>query len=286
MAFTSLIDVDALQSLSQSADVRIIDCRFVLSTLGGENNDDKGKQAYLNAHIPGALYLHLNEQMSAPVQAGVTGRHPLPDKTQWLECLNACGIDESTQVVAYDDVGGAMAARLWWLLRWCGHEAVAVLDGGWQAWCKEDLPSCTGEESVKPLAFHQKDSLVAWWSSSKVAAALDTACLIDSRDQVRFSGRHEPIDPVAGHIPGALCLPFLDNLAEDGRFLPKEQLRQRFQWLSDQAAGRELVFYCGSGVTAAHNVLAMAHAGFDAPALYAGSWSEWITDPQRPIARA
>jgi thiosulfate/3-mercaptopyruvate sulfurtransferase len=216
----------------------VVDCRFSLA------DSDAGKRAYSESHIPGAFYTHLEEQMSSSRVPGKTGRHPLPEKADWIQTIQSLGITPATQVVMYDDAGGACAARMWWMLRWIGHEQAAVLDGG-------------EIDASKQL-------------------------LLDARELLRYRGEMEPIDAVAGHIPGALCFPFSGNLDDQGHFLGPEKLSEKFR----QAAKSTLpvVCYCGSGVTAAHNILAMTIAGIDNCILYPGSWSDWISDPSRPVA--
>lgn len=257
--------IDALSALEET--VKFLDCR---STLG---DPDAGRRAYASGHIAGALFLSLDDDLAATPGAG--GRHPLPDPESLVDRLRALGINDSDQVVVYDDAGGAYAARAWWCLRWLGHEAVAVLDGGLQAW-----PAPLTTEVTRPAAgnFSQRPSLTR---SLDVATLVADRCayqLIDARTQARFDGLEEPIDPVAGHIPGAICRPFQENLKENGTFRPASELARRFP------AGDDVVCYCGSGVTAAHNVLAMRVAGLPEPILYPGSWSEWIRDEARPIA--
>jgi thiosulfate/3-mercaptopyruvate sulfurtransferase len=260
----------------------IVDCRFAL------DDPARGERAYEQGHIPGALYAHLERDLTGTVIPGKTGRHPLPSVAHLVERLSAWGIDANVHVVAYDDSGGSMAARLWWLLRWLGHDAVAVLDGGWPCWRAEGRPFRRGRECRSPRRFlpRLRPELVA--SAEDVMAALNdpNVRLLDSRSPERYRGEHEPIDPVAGHIPGALSAPYLDNLDARGRFRPAAELRARFERLLGSPPPSRVIFYCGSGVTAAHNVLAFLHAGLGEAQLYAGSWSEWITDPTRPIERA
>lgn len=260
---------------------RVVDCRFSLGA------PDRGRADYVRGHIPGAVYAHLDADLAAPVQAGRTGRHPLPDPEILALTLGAWGIDAGTQVVAYDDGSGAIAARLWWLLRWLGHEAAAVLDGGWAAWTAAGLPTDDAEArpprrrfraSPRPELLLSADEAARWATDGR-------HCLLDAREAVRYRGEAEPIDPVAGHIPGALSAPYADNLGPDGRWLPAEALARRYDALLDDRGAADCAVYCGSGVTAAHDVLAMVHAGLGEPRLYAGSWSEWITDPARPVAR-
>jgi len=281
MAFTTLIDPETLQAHLEDPDWVVVDCRFSLS------DPAHGRRAYQEAHIPGAVYAHLDEDLSGPIVAGRTGRHPLPDPDWLARKLSAWGIDHRTQVVAYDDAGGAFAARLWWLLGWLGHDAVAVLDGGWPRWVREGRPVRGGIETRPSRTFVARIRPERVVSADEVLQHLHDPCwrLLDARAPERYRGEQEPIDPVAGHIPGAVNAPFAENLTPEGTFRLPEQLRQRFEALLGDVPPERVICYCGSGVTAAHNLLAMAHAGLPGARLYAGSWSEWITDPRRPVAR-
>ncbi|MCX8061159.1 MAG: sulfurtransferase [Anaerolineales bacterium] len=262
----------------------IIDCRFTLGS------PERGRQDYLIAHIPGAVYVHLEEEMCAPVVKGKTGRHPLLPFEETVKLFSRLGIDEQVQVVAYDDwtpISGAVAARLWWMLRWLGHDRVAVLDGGWKAWLDAGLPISNAQETRSPRTFHPNLRLELYASMSDVRAALlyPSWKVFDSRTADRFRGENETIDPVAGHIPGAINAPYIENGKPDGTFRSPEELRQRFIHLLGKTTPNKAIFYCGSGVTAAVNVLALKHAGLGDARLYVGSWSEWITDPENPVAR-
>lgn len=278
--YRTLISTDTLAENLSDTRWRVIDCRFDLSDTAA------GHRAWQGSHIPGAIHAHLERDLSAPVTAE-SGRHPLPNADELARRFSAWGIDAVTQVVAYDADGGAMAARLWWLLRWLGHEAAAVLDGGWQAWIARGLPIDSTVPVPARAHYPRRAALAVPVDSAGVERAVDGEAdwrLIDARAQERFRGEVEPIDAVGGHIPGALNRPFADNLKADGSFLMPEILRERFQAASAGRADR-VVHYCGSGVTACHNVLAMEHAGLSGSRLYAGSWSEWIRHPQRPIAK-
>lgn len=259
---------------------RIVDCRFSLL------DPPRGRGDHARSHVPGAVYAHLDEDLSAPVQPGRTGRHPLPDPDDLARRLSDWGIDSSTQVVAYDDGGGGIAARLWWLLRWLGHDAAAVLDGGWAAWTAAGLPVDARQPSPPRRLFRPAPRPELLLPTNEVAAwaADGRHCLLDAREAPRYRGEAEPIDAVAGHIPGALSAPYLDNLGPDGRWLPAAALEARYRSILGTRAAADCAVYCGSGVTAAHDVLAMVHAGLGEPRLYAGSWSEWITDPSRGVA--
>jgi thiosulfate/3-mercaptopyruvate sulfurtransferase len=220
------------------------------------------------------------------VIAGQTGRHPLPDIESFVRTLGGWGIDDGVQVVAYDDATGGIAARLWWMLRWLGHDAAAVLDGGWVQWAKQGLPVRAGQERKPGRVFEARPRVRLLVSTATVESISQAGhpALFDSRTADRYRGENETIDPVAGHIPGAICAPYPDNIGPDGLFLPRELLRARFEALLGHRPVEEAVFYCGSGVTAAQNLLAIAHAGLGDGRLYAGSWSQWIADRSRPVA--
>jgi len=272
-----LIDTDSLHALLAAPDLLLFDCRYALT------DPDHGTRAYTRSHLPGARFIDLNRQLSAPPVAGRTGRHPLPTRAEWIASVAALGITPSHQVVVYDDSGGSSAARLWWMLKWIGHARVAVLDGGWQRWRDSALPLTDSTPAALPPAADGYSTRVPLLQLIEAAAVNgEQQLLLDARDPARFRGEVEPIDPVAGHIPGALCSPFAANLAADGRFKTAAALREKFAVATESS--KPVVCYCGSGITACHNVLAMMAAGLPAPALYAGSWSEWITDPARPVA--
>ena len=281
MSHTTLISTNELDKNLHNPDWAIIDCRFALADPG------LGERSYLQAHIPGADYAHLDHDLSSPVVPGVTGRHPWLSVEAATQLFSRLGIGPGVQVVAYDDAGGAMAAaRLWWMLRWLGHSAVAVLDGGWGKWLAEGRPVRGGEESRTPRQFQPKPRPELLVGVAAVDAARQDRAyrVLDARTAERYHGQNEIIDPVAGHIPGALSAPYLENLAAEGVFRPADELRQRYQALLGETPPERAVFYCGSGVTAIHDLLAMLHAGLGEGRLYTGSWSEWITDPNRPIA--
>lgn len=275
-----LIETTELREHLADPDWAIVDCRFDLRDTGA------GETAYRASHIAGAVYAHLDRDLSGPIVPGTTGRHPLPSAEAFAATASACGIDDATEVVAYDASGGAIAARLWWLLRWLGHEKVRVLNGGWAAWTAHGGPTAGGDETRPPRAFRgvARDDLVIDAGALDGVRESDAWRVCDARAADRFRGENETLDPVAGHIPGAISVPFADNLGPDGRFRSPDELRQRFESVMDGIPAANAVFYCGSGVTAAHNVLAMAHAGLGLARLYPGSWSEWITDPSRPVA--
>lgn len=277
--FSAVISCAELAALLSEPELCLVDCRASLQ------NPAAGREAFAKSHLPGAAFADLLEDLSGPIVPGRTGRHPLPPLEPFVAKLRAWGIGGASQVVAYDDAGGAFAARLWWLLRWLGHDAVAVLDGGFPAWVAEGRP-VTEEVSVKAPGDFQPQPRAGWLVTARELEAPQSISrrLFDARAPERFAGDVEPIDPVAGHIPGALNLPFAENL-EAGRFRSPAQLRERFATALGDTSPADAVVYCGSGVTACHDILAFAHAGLELPRLYAGSWSEWITDPARPTAR-
>lgn len=278
MYHKTLIDAPALATLLQGTDTpRILDCRLRL------DDPHAGRRLYLEGHLPGALHADLDRALAGPVTPA-TGRHPLPDREHLAEALSKLGISDGVQVVAYDDQGGAMAARLWWLLRWLGHERVAVLDGGIQAWQEAGCPLESGAVAAQQATFTRHAPSVEPLTADAVAEGLSSGDLrlLDVRAPERFRGDLEPIDSVAGHIPGAVNRPFAANLNTKGRFLPPEQLNALYMDLA--ADGAQLACMCGSGITACHTLLALEHAGLHGARLYAGSWSEWIRDPARPVA--
>lgn len=279
--FRTLISAEQLAGRLSDASWRIVDCRFSLADTGA------GRLAYAAGHIPGAVYAHLDEDLSSRIMPGKTGRHPLPGREQLIARLSAWGIDEHTQVAAYDDSSGMAASRLWWLLRSLGHERVAVLDGGFAAWTAMPGAPVTAEiPAPRPRTFRPRPPIGHAVDAAQVdQLRLDPAwVLVDSREDFRYRGESEPIDPVAGHIPGAVNAFFMENLDGQSRFLSAEQLRERFLPLLGGRPAEKAVFYCGSGVSACHNILAMAHAGLGDATLYPGSWSEWITDKERAVA--
>lgn len=287
-AYATLVDAPTLAAHLDDANWLVFDCRHQLA------DPDYGARAYAAGHVPGARFVHLDRDLSA-AQNGANGRHPLPDPATLAARLAALGVGDATQVVAYDDAGGMIAARLWWLLRWLGHPRVALLDGGFPAWQAAALPVSVALPSPVPGSLTPPSAAVLG------AAVVDAATieaelggpgrrLVDSRSAERYRGENETIDPFGGHIPGARNRFFGDNLARDGRFRPAAELRDELLAALAGAAPEETVFYCGSGVSACHNLLAMAIAGLPGARLYPGSWSEWCTPgadgmPGRPLAR-
>ena len=285
MIFTTLIDAATLLGLAGKAGVVVIDCRFDLM------DPEAGRRAYLAGHIPSAHYADLNKDLSAPISAA-TGRHPLPLPQDFADLLDLWGIGRKTQVIAYDDSAGAYAARLWWMLRWLGHPEAAVLDGGLKAWIGAGGALQAGEEEGLPVSpaageFSLRVDPAAVIDTPGVEAWLrDPANLIvDARAAERYLGVVEPIDAVAGHVAGAVNQPFSANLGPDGRFLPAAELRRLWEKRLGGRNPTQVAAMCGSGVTACHNLLSLEIAGLPGARLYAGSWSEWIRDPNRPIAR-
>jgi thiosulfate/3-mercaptopyruvate sulfurtransferase len=252
----------------------VVDCRFDLTDVAS------GRRVYREGHIPRAIYADLAEDLSGTPLAD-RGRHPLPAVANLVALFGRLGIDRATQVVAYDDNGGAIAARLWWLLRYLGHDAVAILNGGMGAWLAAGLPVTQRSVERSPREFRgncRRQWLVTVDQIPMVPR------LVDSRDPARYRGETEPFDPVAGHIPGAVNYHFARNLDGSGRFLPAETIGRQLQSVLADTPSSEVVFYCGSGVNACHNLLAVVHAGYHDARLYAGSWSEWCRDPGRPVA--
>lgn len=250
-----------------------IDARFYLP------EPDRGEAEYLEAHIPGAVYAHLDRDLSGPL-TGQNGRHPMPSVEKMAETFSQWGIDDEVQVVAYDTGGGQIAARLWWMLRYLGHDAVAVLDGGLAAF---DSELRGGREERAPRRFTPRVRDAMHIDVGDLVQRLHTHLLIDARAAERFRGETEPLDPVAGHIPGAHNLPSASNLDDTGRFLSKDDLRERFETVVGDRETSDVVCYCGSGVTACHNLLAMEAADIQGARLYPGSWSEWCADESRPV---
>lgn len=281
MPFTTLITASELSSHIGDENWAIVDCRFSLG------DPELGHREYLESHIPSAVYAHLDRDLSGEKIPGTTGRHPLPAINSFITSLSGWGIDSATQVVAYDDTFGSMAARLWWMLKWLGHRQVALLDGGWQAWDDLKLPLRSEEEYRARRRFEPHEIPGSFLATEQIQriAGDPRYLILDARNAARYRGEVEPIDPVAGHIPGAVSAPFEENLAPDGKFLPPEILRRRYENLIKSVPPENVICYCGSGVTAAHNLLAMAHAGLGMGRIYAGSWSEWIADPTRPVAK-
>jgi len=274
----TLISVTGLAAALDDPGLRIVDCRFDLA------DEQAGARAYGQSHISGAVYAHLHNDLAAPVTPH-TGRHPLPDPKEFAATLGRWGIDKDSQVVVYDGGPGAMAARLWWMLRWLGHDKVAVLDGGFAAWQNYGGSTSRGVSHYPAAVFQPSEQQGITLDADQVQQGLatDELLLIDVRARPRYRGETEPLDKVAGHIPGAINLPFEKNLDAQGRFLPGDILEKQYRELIDANPGKQPCFMCGSGVTACHGLLAMEVAGIHAARLYPGSWSEWITDSSRAV---
>jgi thiosulfate/3-mercaptopyruvate sulfurtransferase len=276
----TLIDVARASALISAGDALAVDCRSQLT------DQAYGERSYAEGHLPGAVYADLNRDLSDLNKPGL-GRHPLPEAGAFGASLGRMGITPWTAVIAYDDGNGAYAARLWWLLRLAGHEPVAVLDGGIAAWRAAGLPLTQEQPQRAPSRYpvHFRLGEVESAESVQDMLAHDAGMLLDARGASRFRGDEEPIDRVAGHVPGARNRPFSENLGSDGRFKRKEKLRDEFAKLLGARAPGAVVHMCGSGVTACHNALAMEHAGMSGSRVYAGSWSGWMSDPSRPVAK-
>jgi thiosulfate/3-mercaptopyruvate sulfurtransferase len=279
MSHTTTISVAELQQHLFDKSWCVIDCRHDLTDFSA------GYSAYRAGHIPGATFAHIEEDLAGEITPA-TGRHPLPICEHLAQIFREWGINNSSQIVAYDAQGGSFAGRLWWLARWLGHDNVAVLDGGWQAWLDATQWNSIEEPERPDGDFVAGPPLEMVIDAGQVLATRGDpgTVLIDARAAERYEGKVEPLDPVAGHIPGALNRPWQSNL-RDGRFKPADELRAEFDALLAGHTPSQVIHQCGSGVTAAHNMLAMRIAGLSGSALYAGSWSEWIRDPARPVVR-
>ena len=279
MSYGDIIHVQDLKDHLEDPNWVIIDCRYSIA------EPELGYQEYLEGHIPGALYVSLEDELTGRIKPGETGRHPLPEVEEMVEKLSSWGVMRDTQVVVYDHSSGAFAARLWWILYWLGHEKVAVVNGGWEAWLKNIGQIEEVVNNGKPGEFMpnlRNDLAVDAQFVDKIRLS-PGYLLLDSRSPERYHGIEETIDPIAGHIPGAISAPYQDNLTEDGLFKSEKELRVRFSEILGQIPPENTIFYCGSGVSAIHNIIAMRIAGYEMARLYPGSWSEWITDPARPI---
>ena len=279
--YTTLIDPAGLAALLQSGPApAILDASFDLGDV------EAGARSFRAGHLPGSHHVDLDRDLCAP-KSGTNGRHPLPGRADFARTIGALGITPETQIVVLDRQGGAYAARLWWMLRWLGHAAVAVLDGGLEAW-RASGGAITADPPAAPQPagpYPEQAPLAATIDAPRLERQLGRIGLVDARAPERFRGEKEPIDAVAGHIPGALNRFHKANLQDDGRFKPAERLRAEFEATLGARAPGEVVHSCGSGVTACHNLLAMEHAGLAGSLLYPGSWSEWSADPARAIAR-
>lgn len=282
MTYNTIISTATLAEHINDAEWVIFDCRFSLA------DPAAGFNAYREGHIPNARYAHLDDDLSSAITAE-SGRHPLPDFALLAEKLGRWGVSNASQVVVYDDVSGSFAGRMWWLLRSLGHDAVAVLDGGMTQWQKEERELSTEEAAITPAVFKAQRRHAQWIGVKQLQERLQNneIKLLDARMPERYRGEQEPIDTKAGHVPGAVNHPWKLNLNAEGLFLSPEELRaQFFARTLGNTPPEQAVHMCGSGVTACHNLLAMEIAGLSGSLLYPGSWSEWIRDPQRPVATA
>ena len=282
--FSTLISIDELRAaLAAGDEVVLVDVSFDLADTAA------GEAAWRAGHLPSAHYLHLERDLSGATigrDGGFRGRHPLPERAAFAATLGRAGITPSTRVVAFDAQGGTYAARLWWMLRWMGHELAAVLDGGVAAWTAAGgALTAEAQSPAAALPYPERPPLAGTIDANALAAELGRVRLLDARAGERFRGEVEPLDKAAGHIPGATNRFFKDNLGTDGRFKPAQQLRDEFAALLGANSSQATVHQCGSGVAACHNLLAMEHAGLEGSTLYPGSWSEWSADLARPVAR-
>jgi thiosulfate/3-mercaptopyruvate sulfurtransferase len=280
MSFNTLIKSAQLAPLIGSSDLLILDCRHDLADLS------RGERAYLQGHISGAQYADLNRDLSDLSKRGL-GRHPLPDASTFAATLARWGYRSQQQVVVYDDVGGAIAARAWWMLRLTGHDAVAVLDGGMPAWLSAGMlvDHVVPQPQPTQVVVNFAKSEIVYFAELSQKLQSENVLLLDARGEPRFRGEAEPLDAVAGHIPGAINRPFSSNLVADGSFKSAALVRKEFSTLLANHSANTLIHSCGSGVTACHNLLAMEHAGLAGSRVFAPSWSGWISDPIRPVAR-
>lgn len=285
MIYRTLVSTAVLAEHLADPDWVVLDCRHDLF------KPEAGRAEYEKSHIPGARFMHMDHDL-AGARTGANGRHPLPDATAFAAKLGAAGIGAGTQVIAYDAQDGTNASRLWWMLRWAGHDAVAVLDGGWPKWAREERPSTA--EMPHPIATtfarntepaEHGGAVAVDWAYVLSHLERQDMLLVDARSAERFRGEAEPIDPVAGRIPGAVCRFFKQNLDAQGCFRSPAELRADFQAILGTHSPGHAVNSCGSGVSACHNLLAMEIAGLAGSRLYPGSWSEWCADPTRPIER-
>ncbi len=265
-----------VEDLDNRPNLTILDVRWQLS-------DGSQPDLYASGHIPGAAFVDLDRDLAAPPGEG--GRHPLPTAEDFERAMRGAGVSNDGPVVVYDDANGLPAARAWWLLRYFGHADVALLDGGLQAWLAAGRPLAEGDETPQhPGDFQARAGGMPVIDAAQAGELAATGVLIDARAPERYRGETEPMDPVAGHIPGARNWPMAGMLASEGRFRPRAELAAQLAELTEGKGGAEIGAYCGSGITAAHTVLALELAGIGGAALYPGSWSEWVTDPERPVA--
>ena len=283
--YDTIIKIALMRELmeEEGQGVVVIDCRFRL------NDPEAGRRMYIEGHIPGAHYAHLDDDLSGLIISGSTGRHPLPKVGDLSKKLGQWGIAKDKQVIVYDDMGGAIASRLWWMLKWLGHDAVAVLDGGYQAWIQDgsgisqEVPALVEDITFVPK--ERSELLVKVEEVEAISQGRSKGLLIDARSPDRYRGEVEPIDPVAGHIPGAVNMPHFSHLDEEGFWKDPRTIAKNFMALEGMEIEKEIVCYCGSGVTACFNALALRIAGIHSGKIYPGSWSHWITDSRRKIGK-
>lgn len=279
MTYQTIISVGDLNKNINNQDWFVFDCRFLLKDLEG------GLKKFNQGHIPGAQYADMDKDLASAMTA-TSGRHPLPNPDKLIHKLQSWGINNSSQIICYDDMSGAFAARMWWLLKWLGHEDVAVLDGGIDNWTTSGLALETDMKPRGAGAFSGQADNDMWVDVEFVQKQLadNKINLLDARSEERFTAKDSNTDPVAGHVPGAISFPFAGNLSKQGVFLSAEELRKRFAETFADSQNKEVINMCGSGVTACHNLLAMSVAGLPMTRLFVGSWSEWIKDNSRPVA--
>jgi len=277
---TTLISTDVLASYLDDSSWFIADCRYNLK------DEQWGPAQYLASHIPGAVFVNLAHDLAAP-RTGSNGRHPLPSPDAMAATFSRLGIGDRIQVIVYDQDAGPFASRLWWMLRYLGHDAVAVLDGGFAKWAREGRPVHSGEEKRTAAAFTPVVRPEMRLTVDDVMAHLGdpSILLVDARSPERFEGQPDPLDNVSGHIPGARNRFYRHNISQEGTMRPAGELKADFERMIGDRSPSEAVMYCGSGVTACHNLLAMEHAGLQGAKLFAGSWSEWEADPKRPVEK-
>lgn len=279
MTYQTIISVEDLNKNLNTQDWLIFDCRFILKDPEG------GLKKFNQGHIPGAQYVDMDKDLASPVTS-TSGRHPLPNPEELINKLQSWGVNNSSQIICYDDMSGAFAARMWWLLKWLGHNNIAVLDGGIEKWTAKNIPLETDSQQRTAGSFSGLANNDMWVNVEFVQKELeqDKINLLDARSVERFTAKDTKTDPVAGHVPGAMSYPFAENLSKQGVFLPSEELHKRFTPIVSNPENKELINMCGSGVTACHNILAMSIAELPMTRLFVGSWSEWIKDKSRPVA--
>jgi len=282
MAFETLLPTAELAAHLDDPDWAIMDCRFYL------DEPDRGLQAYLASHVPGAIYVHLERDLCGPIARGKGSRHSFPSVESFAVQVAKWGIDESVQVVVYDDFQGGIAVRLWRMLGWVGHKAVALLDGGWPHWVREGPPVQAGPVTRPPRAFvarHRPELLISSEEALRLLAS-PSHLFLDTRSERSYTGQKDPDSPTSGHMPGAHHMHFTENVDQDGLMLHADELRAKYERLLGSRSADSVIAYCTSGVTAALNILALQHIGLGEVRLYAGSWDEWITDPSRPVEKS